>query len=303
MVNPDARAKLAEDRRLQQMMAGFSAMMGANNQKRNNERVFSFKMQEEADPEELSSFNRLEKGLALLIKTVQKIRVDLPSVFQIRGGVDVESLPPVQIANLRDLGGYFSSLETRINRITDAIAQIKIEAPRTDTREITKTLQKSLSSLEKTISDLKESQTVTVEGGISSEDSEKLTGIEDAIRKFTDFEMNKITLAPPTVTNVNVNALNGAIKTTAATVTSTPTPLPTYGVLANRRSLVIYNNDPTATIYYGGSEVSTSNGIPIPALSYSPILDAGVSIIPYAVASTGSVNVRVMEISNSAKGM
>jgi len=114
----------------------------------------------------------------------------------------------------------------------------------------------------------------------------------------SNFPIQKI--AQP-VTHISINSLSGYVKTTVATVTTSLTPLPTYGVLNNRRAIIIYNNSANI-IYIGGSDVTTANGMPVPANSYSPILDAGIHMIIYGIAAVGSNNVRVMEASDEASG-
>ena len=108
-------------------------------------------------------------------------------------------------------------------------------------------------------------------------------------------------MVPTPVTHFSINALQGTIKTTQTTVTHTLTPLPSYGQLINRRALQVYNNSST-TIYVGGSDVTTSNGIPVPAGSFSPILDAGYNVILYGVTVSGSADARIMEISDEGSG-
>lgn len=105
---------------------------------------------------------------------------------------------------------------------------------------------------------------------------------------------------PLPVTNININPLRGFAKSRNITVTTTPTPLPDE-VLAYRRSLVVYNNS-SSTLYVGGSDVSATNGMPVPASSYSPAFDAGPRMIIYGVVATGSANVRVLELSNENIG-
>jgi len=105
---------------------------------------------------------------------------------------------------------------------------------------------------------------------------------------------------PQPVTNININPLRGDFKTTAVTVTTTPTALPTTP-LENRRALIVYNNS-SSTIYLGGGSVTASNGLPLEASSYSPPFDAGVRMTLYGIVSSGTANVRVLEISNDAIG-
>ena len=103
------------------------------------------------------------------------------------------------------------------------------------------------------------------------------------------------------VTHISINSLRGFVKTTAATVTTTLTTLPSYGVLDNRRSILVYNNS-SNTIYIGGSDVTSTNGMPVPASSYSPILDCGISMILYGIATAGSNDIRVLEVSDENSG-
>lgn len=105
---------------------------------------------------------------------------------------------------------------------------------------------------------------------------------------------------PQPVTNININPLRGALTNTAVTVTTSATALPTTPA-DNRRAIVIYNNS-ASVLYVGGSDVTTSNGMPVPAASYSPSLDAGPRMIVYGIVATGTANVRVMELANDAIG-
>jgi hypothetical protein len=104
---------------------------------------------------------------------------------------------------------------------------------------------------------------------------------------------------PTPVTNININSLKGSVKTTAVTVTSAATLLPDTA-LSQRRSLIIYNVS-SNTIYVGGSDVSTSNGIPILAGATSPSIDAGDQMKLYGIASSPSA-VRIFEVSNNIEG-
>lgn len=107
---------------------------------------------------------------------------------------------------------------------------------------------------------------------------------------------------PQPVTHMSINSLKGIVHTTAATVTTALTPLPIYGVLENRRAVIIYNNSSTITIYVGGSDVTSNNGLPVPPNSYSPIFDAGIHMVIYGVTASGTANVRIGEISDEASG-
>ena len=108
-------------------------------------------------------------------------------------------------------------------------------------------------------------------------------------------------LVPQPVTNINLNPLRGFAHTTSVTVGTTVTPLPSYGVLNNRRTLMIYNNG-TNTVFIGGSDITSNNGLPIIGSSFSPAIDAGPKLIIYGITSSGTSDVRVFEISNDNIG-
>jgi gas vesicle protein len=107
---------------------------------------------------------------------------------------------------------------------------------------------------------------------------------------------------PNPVTNININALRGYVHTTNQTLTTSRATLPGYGVLDNRRSVMVFNNDSSETIYIGGTGVTASNGFPILSQTFSPSIDAGETMILYGLTSSGTADVRVIEISNIATG-
>jgi hypothetical protein len=131
--------------------------------------------------------------------------------------------------------------------------------------------------------------------------SAKLDGLPKSFPEVTipktvsvdNFPPQKYPLPP---TNININPLRGFVQSTAITVGTNPVALPTTP-LAFRRGIVVYNNDSSNTLYIGGEFVSTSNGIPVPPLSYSPALDAGIKMIVYGISTT-NINIRVLETSN-----
>ena len=106
---------------------------------------------------------------------------------------------------------------------------------------------------------------------------------------------------PQPVTHVSINGLIGEAVSTAVTVTASLTALPSTA-LSNRRSLVCYNNSSSTTIFIGGANVTAASGIPVPAGTYSPSMDASARLIIYAVTSTGSADVRVLEMSDEGSG-
>lgn len=133
--------------------------------------------------------------------------------------------------------------------------------------------------------------------------------IESLPKKFPDIEFpNKVEVAnfppqriPTPVTHVSINSLRGFIKSRNITVTTTATSLPDE-VLSNRRSMVVFNNSSATTVFIGGSDVTSSNGMPVPAQTYSSAVDAGPNMILYGITSSGTADVRVLETSDEASG-
>lgn len=105
---------------------------------------------------------------------------------------------------------------------------------------------------------------------------------------------------PMPVSNININPLRGYAKSRNITITTSITPLPDE-VLAYRRSLIVFNNS-TQTIYIGGSDVTTTNGLPVPKNTYSPPVDAGPKLIVYGIVASGTADTRVLELSNENIG-
>jgi len=106
---------------------------------------------------------------------------------------------------------------------------------------------------------------------------------------------------PMPVTNININGLKGPIKSTAITVGSTAVPLPATA-LSSRRSLIVWNNDNSTTLWIGGSDVTVANGIPVKKQNYSPALDLADTVHLYGITSGSDIDVRVLESSMSSTG-
>lgn len=84
------------------------------------------------------------------------------------------------------------------------------------------------------------------------------------------------------------------IRTSSVSVGTTAKPLPAVP-LGGRRSVVVVNTS-SVTVYLGGSDVTTGNGIPLGA-NESFSADFG-TVALYAVAESGSDNdIRVLEVS------
>lgn len=125
--------------------------------------------------------------------------------------------------------------------------------------------------------------------------TEAVRGVEKAVRN--------IPVTYPS-TQMDINPLRGVALTTRISVGTSATPLPASN-LTNRRSIIIYNEDASATVRIGGSAVTASGaaqGIPIPPQSYSVPIDAGYSMTIYGIVASSSANVTVFETSNDAIG-
>jgi len=107
---------------------------------------------------------------------------------------------------------------------------------------------------------------------------------------------------PNPVTHININSLKGNVHQTTTTVTTTLTPLPSYGVLDDRRAIIFYNNSSSITVYIGGSTVTASTGTPIEPKSFSPSFDSGPLQKWYGITSSGTADVRCLELPDEASG-
>lgn len=253
------------------------------------------------DTESANWLSGISTRLSELIDVVKTLRIEFPKIYTIQGSVNIDkiNMPPIQITNLSDLNQNFNYLASAIKSLQDNIVQAiklqKLEVPKSTSidNEISMV---GMNDLLDGVEELKNGFNILIKAtkeskGIDTGDPMKVEIVADLPRPTTN-----------PVTNVSINSISGFIKTTSATVTSSLTVLPTYGVLANRRSMILYNNDAATTIYIGGSDVTTTNGLPVPPLSYSPPLDNGVKTILYGVTTGGSADVRVMEISDIATG-
>lgn len=132
--------------------------------------------------------------------------------------------------------------------------------------------------------------------------------LDELPKKFPEMDFPReiaVTNFPPQkypmpVSNFNLNPLRGFAKSRNITVTTSITPLPDE-VLVYRRSLIVFNNS-TQTIYIGGSDVTSTNGLPVPKNTYSPPVDAGPKLIVYGIVASGTADVRVLELSNENIG-
>ena len=87
-----------------------------------------------------------------------------------------------------------------------------------------------------------------------------------------------------------------ALSSRAVTVTTAPTLLDAVGDdNAINQSFSFYNGS-AVIVYVGGSDVSSTNGAPVAADSWSPGMDLGSGDNVYGIVATGTAEVRVLEV-------
>jgi hypothetical protein len=84
-----------------------------------------------------------------------------------------------------------------------------------------------------------------------------------------------------------------AVKARAVTVTDSATRLDSTAEEWAGSSLIFYNNG-SVTVFLGGSDVTTSNGVPVKAGTWSPALASGKDAV-YGIVASGTVEVRILE--------
>jgi hypothetical protein len=256
--------------------------------------------QERADPKVISSLDKIGQGLVVIFNQIKSFKIDWPKIFKVQGVVDVDSvadLPPIHIKNFKDLKPYFDNVEKATKYLATAITlvsskgsndqKISIPAPivNFDTKAILNALQ--------------EIKDVSSKPNDNSEVVNMLRNVSEGIGALVD----RPTFVPPTVDHVSINALQGAPLVTTLTVGATASAIPAAN-LANRRDMIVYNNNASATLYIGDSAVTTSGvhqGLPIPAQSYSPSLSLGQNVTLYGISTT-NISVTCLELADEAAG-
>lgn len=208
--------------------------------------------------------------------TVQPTPIDLSPVVEALAKLETQpvSMPEIDL----------SPLAKQLTSLEKAIKAIKLPTPAPISLDLTPVM-KAIQSLEKKLEPTPIDLTPV---------KEATENVEVAIRSLR-FPV------PTPVTQIDINPLRGSFKTTAVTVTSAATALPTTAQ-TNRRTVIVYNNDASVSIFLGGSTVTSSTGVPVAAGSYSPPFDIGASMTLYGITAAASVNVRVLEVSNDAVG-
>jgi len=104
-----------------------------------------------------------------------------------------------------------------------------------------------------------------------------------------------IPVSSPSPIDVNPSPLNGNFTTTSFVVNNSSPTLISQPSIANRKKIFIQNlgNEP---IFLGGNTVTTANGFRV-LPSANVLFDAGPSLQIYAISTTLSVDVRILEIS------
>lgn len=264
-----------------------------------------FNLQAKADPKSLDLMEKVNTSLVAVltaIKAIPPFRIDWPKIFPITGRVvaTVDRVPPVTVLNLDDMSPYFNEISQGIAGLeASTISTLKTLTPKEDKSTksviVTNSLDiKNFSDLLDGIEELKKGFNLLLK-----KDFGTISGPEVQKVELTNFRQ----FVPTPVTNVSVNGLGGFVKTNAITVGTSLSALPGNAgdSLLNRRAVVLYNNG-AVTFYVGGSDVTSSNGMPIPAGTYSPAIDAGPNMVVYGRTASGSTDVRVMELSDIATG-
>lgn len=252
--------------------------------------------QEKADPKVISSLDKIGQALVVVFNHLKGFKIDWPKIFKIEGTVDINSvadLPPIHVENFKDLKPYFESVEKATKYLATAITLIsskgtseqKLVIPPPTVNFDTKPLLNALQELR----------------DVKPPDNKEVVGMLRNVSEGIGALIEKPTFIPPAVTNVNINALQGVTHSSQQTLTTGLSEIPSYGGLFNRRSLIIYNNS-AITIYIGGSDVSSSTGLPIPTASYSPVMDVGYNMKVYGVTASSTADIRVLELANEATG-
>lgn len=183
-----------------------------------------------------------------------------------------------------------SPLTSSLNDIKKAVTSIKIPEYTSESTEIDlEPVTKALTSLEKKLDTLK------------GKDID-LKPVVTAIQEMDEAAQRRPNWRPTPVTQFDLNPLRGAYISSAQTVTTgTAQALPTTNA-TNRRSFILYNNDGTNTLWIGGAGVTSSTGIPVPAGTFSAALDGGNRMQLYGISGSGSLDIRILEMTNDAIG-
>src|SRR3990167_7834184 len=210
--------------------------------------------------------------LPTLISEIKKIipsKMEYPDIQKVNGDMRITSLPKIEEISKMVISFDQLAQELRSRSVPDNKTAI------TDNKKLLEALSNIKNSLDQ----------------LPKEFPEVIVPNEVRVSNFPP------TKTPLPVTNININPLRGFAKSTSVTVTTALTVLPPE-TLAYRRSLIVFNNSSSTTVYIGGSTMVATDGLPVLAQTYSPTIDAGPKMIIYGKTTAGSADVRVLEVSN-----
>lgn len=237
----------------------------------------------------------LNKEIEKLLRQIaqKELVLKIPDKQRIFGEVKVSQIPELGIKALSN------NLEAKLDAVISVLSNLNLEVP-----PFPKIEQPKIN-----IPKFPDSVSLTESKAILK----ALKDLRDEIKKIPDNipEMEfprtvsvdnfPIPKYPNPVTNININPLRGSVEATAVSVGTTATALPDTP-LDYRRSVMVFNNESSATVYLGGESVDTTNGLPVLAQTYSPVIDAGPRMILYGIVASGTADVRVIEASNEDIG-
>ena len=262
---------------------------------------------EKISNKEYPTFDSLIEGLGKVEQSIKQLKfpeskeTDIKSVVgglsEVRRAIESIKIPEAKNTDVSGLLERLDALNNSVKsiripetkqekvdfgQIVSAIDKLQLSIPKTEKAQKLDLLPVTslLSELRDSIKELKQ---------------EKIE-FPDSI-EVSNFPVQRV---PQPVTNININGLRGPVKSTAITVTTIATALPTTN-LTNRRSVIVYNNS-SAVVYLGGSTVTSAQGFPVPSGQYSPPIDLSDRVTLYGIVSTSTADVRVLEASMDAIG-
>lgn len=262
----------------------------------------------ELNSDAVNNLQGLINDLSSKIKVLSTLQAQIPTSIAVKlnknelsglpvsGQVDVgtiNSLPPVTISNIAEFSKEVSQLVAQLVTLQSvtvkAIQGSKTEFPDAVTIKNEVQVQDMGELLDRINETNRGINMLLNKEGQSMDGPMQVEIVKEPVR-----------MIPQPVTKFDINPLRGEVTTTGVTVGTTATPLPATA-LAKRRSIVIFNNHATITLYIGGSGVTNSGvaiGLPVLAQTYSPVIDAGPQMIIYGIAASSSVTAITLEASN-----
>lgn len=232
--------------------------------------------------DKLGKITELEKNLP------RNIELNFPTTYPVEGNVEVTKLPSVSVNNLDEIATKIAATVNNLQVAT--LKAIQASKPNSQVQIGNEVKIADFSDLLDGIEELKKGFNLLIN---------KEVGTIAFPSTVLPVEIQNWKVPQP-VTNVSINPSRGEVKATAVTVTTALTPLPGTA-LFDRRSMTIYNNG-SVTVYVGGANVTSATGIPVPAGTYGPSLDAGPRNIVYAVTASSTSDIRVLEMSDTMEG-